>query len=542
MLPRLKISLTLMMLAPFAAANAQQLPDASVLYPETAPRLAPPQPSPSFNLDGAALPRTTAPGGETFALKEIKFQGNTKLSAEQLASLVEPYLGKPVDLAGLQEIANGVTSYYRAAGYPFARAYLPRQDVANGVITMNIVEGRYGEVSATIEKNGVQAPDREAQAYLTSLKKGNVISAAEIERIALIMNDLPGYTAVPIVRPGAEVGSGDLEVRLVESQRTRASIGLDNHGSRYTGLYRARADVARAHNLMLGDELRVTGLLTDGDTGLVALGYAMPLMPNGLRLDLSAVHSSYQLSGDWMTGAGFKGKADILGALVSYPLVRSQMFNLTLSGGLQNKRYTNEIGTRERYNINTLPLAVNFDVRDYLNGGAVTFGALTATAARVGSDNLPFASRDDSFRKVNLDIARIQRVTDRLQASVKASGQHTNDNIDATEFLPISGPSAVRAFPVGEFSGHRGWSAQTELAYNLPQYNVSPYVFYDKGHASNLTTTLKRTLSGYGVGARYNNGGWTVDVMAAWADSGSPSQVEPNERGARIWASIIKRF
>lgn len=531
-----------MMLASFAAANAQQLPDASVLYPETAPRLVPPQPSPAFKLDGAPLPRTAASGGETFALKEIKFQGNTKLSSEQLASAVQPYIGQSVDLAGLQEIANGVTLHYRAAGYPFARAYLPRQDVSNGVITMNIVEGRYSEVAATIEKSGVQAPDREAQAYLSSLKKGEVISAAEIERIALIMNDLPGYTAVPIIRPGAEVGGGDLEMRLVQSQRTRASIGVDNYGSRYTGLYRARADVARAHNLVLGDELRVTGLLTDGDTGLVALGYALPLMPNGLRLDLSAVHSSYELSGDWMTGAGFKGKADILGATVSYPLVRSQKLNLTLSGGLQDKRYKNEIGTLERYTINTLPLAVNFDVRDQFNGGAVTFGALSATAAHVSSDNLPSASRDTNFRKVNLDIARIQRVTDRLQASIKASGQHTNNNIDATEFLPISGPNAVRAFPVGEFSGHRGWSAQAELSYNLPQYNASPYVFYDKGYASNLTTTLKRTLSGYGVGTRFNNGSWIIDVTAAWADAGAPSQVEPNERGARIWASIVKRF
>lgn len=538
----LKTTLTLMLLAPFAHIHAQQLPDASVLYPETEPRLVPPAPSPSFNLDGAPLPRATAPGGQTFTLKDVNFQGNTKLSSEQLSGVVQPFLGKAVDLAGLQEIANLVTSHYRAAGYPFARAYLPRQDVANGSITMNIVEGRFGEVAATIETNGTQSPSSAAQAYLKPLKKGDVISAAEIERIALIMNDLPGYTAVPIVRPGADVGSGDLEVRLVESERTRASIGLDNHGSRYTGLYRARADVARAHNFMLGDELRVTGLLTDGDTGLVALGYGMPLMPNGLRLDLSAIHSSYELSGDWMTGAGFNGKADILGALVSYPLIRSQMSNLTLSGGLQNKRYTNEIGMRERYNINTLPVAVNFDVRDHFNGGAVTFGALTATAARVGNDNLPTASRDQSFRKINLDIARIQRVSDRFQAAVKASGQHTNDNIDATEFIPISGPSAVRAFPVGEFSGHRGWSAQTELSYNLPQYHVSPYVFYDKGHATNTTTTLKRTLSGYGVGARYSNGGWTVDVTAAWADAGAPSQVEPNERGARIWAAVIKRF
>lgn len=456
--------------------------------------------------------------------------------------MVEPFIGKPVDLAGLQVIARVVSEHYRDAGYPFARAYLPQQDIADGVVTLSVVEGRFGEVAATVEADGVQRPDAAAQKYLRSLKSGEVISAAEVERVALIMNDFPGYTAVPIVRPGAEVGSGDLEMRMVEGQQTRASVGVDNHGSRFTGRHRARFDVMRSRNFVFGDELRLTGLVTDGETGLVAIGYSVPVASNGLRLDLSAIHSRYELSGDWMTGAGFHGKADIVGATLSYPIIRSQSRNLSISSGLQHKSYTNEIGARERYNVDVLPVTLNFDVRDGLNGGAITFGALTYLNGRVSNDNTPTASRDREFSKLNLDVARIQRVTQNLQATIRVSGQHTDDNIDATEFLSISGPNAVRAFPVGEFSGHRGWSAQTELAYHLPQYNVSPYVFYDKGYARNTTTTLSRTLAGYGVGARYFNGGWTFDVMAAWAESGAPSQVEPNERGARIWASLVKRF
>ena len=542
MLPRLKLALTTILLAPVVCAHAQQLPDASVLYPETKPRLAPPEPSPSFNLDGSPLPGATAPGGETFTLADVRFEGNTQFSDEQLAAVVDPFIGKPVDLAGLQNIARLVSERYRAAGYPFARAYLPRQDISGGVVVMAVVEGRFGDVAATVESDGVQRPDAAAQKYLKPLKSGEVISAAEIERIALIMNDLPGYTAVPIVRPGAEVGTGDLELRMVEGQQTRGSIGLDNHGSRFTGRNRARVDVARSRNFVFGDELRVTGLLTNGDTGLAALGYSVPVAPNGLRLDLSAIHSRYELSGDWMTGAGFKGKADIMGAALSYPIIRSQRRNLSISGGFQHKKYVNEIGTRERYNVNAVPVTLNFDARDGFNGGAITFGALTYLNGRVSNDNTPTASRDRDFSKINLDVARIQRVTQNLQATVRLSGQHTDDDIDATEFLSISGPNAVRAFPVGEFSGHRGWAAQTELAYNIAKYKVSPYVFYDKGYARNTTTTLSRTLAGYGVGARYFNGDWSFDVMAAWAERGSPSQVDRKDGGARVWASLVKRF
>ena len=405
---RLKTTLSLILLAPFAHhASAQQLPDASVLYPETQPRLAPPQPAPAFDLNGAPLPQNAKAGGEKFVLADVRFQGNSVIASERLAELVRSFLGKSTDLAGLQEMANAVSAHYRANGYPFARAYLPRQDVANGSVTLEIVEGRFGEIAATVGDGSTQRPSAAAQAYLAALKSGEVMASAEIERIALIMNDLPGYTAVPIVRPGAAVGSGDLEVRMVEDERLRASVAVDNHGSRYTGLYRTRVDVARARNFIFGDELRVTGLVTDGKTGMVYLGYGLPVMPNGLRLDLSAVHSSYELSGDWMTGAGFKGKADIFGAQLSYPVIRSQAANLTVSGAAQQKRYTNDIGSRERYTINALPLALNFDVRDGLLGGGLTYGALSALHARVAHDTITNSARDRDFSKLNLDIARL---------------------------------------------------------------------------------------------------------------------------------------
>lgn len=540
---RINSFLSVVLLATFSQpVLAQTIPDASARYPETQPRLPAPPPSPQFKLDGAPLPTGAKAGGERFVLNAVRFKGNSVLSEAALNEAVKPYVGNAIDLAGLQEVANAVSTAYRDAGYSFARAYLPNQDVANGVVLLDILEGRFGEVSATIGDDNSQRTAPEVQGYLSGLQSGQVMSAHAIERASLILNDLPGYTVVPIVRPGAQVGTGDLEVRMVEAQQLRVSAGIDNHGSRNTGLYRGRIDVARSRNFVFGDEIRVTGLLTDGDTGMVSLNYALPLASNGLRLDLGAVHSQYELSGDWLTGQGYKGDANIVHAQLSYPIIRSHQGSLSVSAGMHHKRYENEIGMRERYTINALPVALNFDARDALFGGGLTYGSASMTGTRVGSSDPVNPSRDRSANKFNLDLVRVQRVTDQVQTSARFSGQHTSDNIDATEFISIAGPHAVRAYPVGEYSGHRGWAAQLEMSYAIAGTGFTPYVFYDRGYARNFTSTLSRTLSGYGVGTRFSQAGWYVDLVAAWNGKGGRSTVEPNETGVRIWAAVNKRF
>ncbi|KAG1315451.1 hypothetical protein G6F62_013759 [Rhizopus arrhizus] len=80
----------------------------------------------------------------------------------------------------MQDLANQLTRYYRDAGYPFARVYLPAQGLENGVLRLQVVEGRYGEVK-TEGDAGLAA---RAQAYLSPLKSGDIIESASLERAA----------------------------------------------------------------------------------------------------------------------------------------------------------------------------------------------------------------------------------------------------------------------------------------------------------------------------------------------------------------------
>ena len=48
----------------------------------------------------------------------------------------------------IQNVANTVTEFYRRAGFVLAQAYIPAQEVADGVVAIEVIEGTLGSVLA----------------------------------------------------------------------------------------------------------------------------------------------------------------------------------------------------------------------------------------------------------------------------------------------------------------------------------------------------------------------------------------------------------
>ena len=79
-------------------------------------------------------------------VREIKFSGNTLLSSETLNEAVSAFVDRSLTMAQLKEVADEVMNTYREAGWT-VRAYLPQQEVASGVITIQVVEAVFGGAS-----------------------------------------------------------------------------------------------------------------------------------------------------------------------------------------------------------------------------------------------------------------------------------------------------------------------------------------------------------------------------------------------------------
>ncbi len=124
-----------------SAAFAQAKPDAGQLLQQDRVEPQLPQAAPALTVQPPVL-TPVLPGGATVSIQGVRFEGATVFTDEQLLAVLGGVVGKSFDMAGLQGLAQRLSEYYRASGYPFARAFLPEQKFANGVLTLLVLEGR----------------------------------------------------------------------------------------------------------------------------------------------------------------------------------------------------------------------------------------------------------------------------------------------------------------------------------------------------------------------------------------------------------------
>ncbi|MDY0135914.1 MAG: ShlB/FhaC/HecB family hemolysin secretion/activation protein [Thiomicrospira sp.] len=540
--------LTLALASIGMVAQAATPPDAGQILQETMPQTIQPI-APSVTIDVPTQPLLDERhGGQKVTLNAINITGNIAFSAEQLNAVLGDIRAEPKDLADMRHLANLISLYYRNNGYPFARAYLPAQKLSDGVLNIAVLEGRYGQLVAKGELG------EQVQPFLNQIQSGDLIESSQLERTTLIIGDLPGIRVSPVMKPGQNTGEGDLDLQVEQDKRYNGAVIVDNHGNRYTSAYRAMLNVNANRLFTLGDELNVTGLVTDEKMWFGNAGYSLPLGYSGLRGKLSYVRTSYELTKEYKNLDAI-GIADIVSAGLSYPLKRSQTTNIILNGQIERKSFVDEVRfnqTKKNKSAIVIPLSVNFDHRDALGAGGITYGSVSASW---GDINLETASErqtdkttartQGSFYKLNLDAARIQNIGANFSAYIRIAGQWANKNLDSSEDMSLGGPRGVRAYPQGEASGDQAMLGQIELRYNYKM--LTPYAFYDAGRISVNTSPWSagnntREISGAGLGLRVSYQAWSADIAAAWRNGGGKPQSDTRDDSPRIWASASYRF
>ena len=186
--------------------------------------------------------------------------------------------------------------------------------------------------------------------------------------------------------------------------------------------------------------------------------------------------------------------------------------------------------------------------RDSAGGGGITSGSIGWTLGNLKLDAaLDTYNTLGRFNKFNLDLMRLQALPEGFSLMGRISLQSASKNLDSSEKMSLGGPGDVRAYPTGEASGDEGVLAQLELRYNAGIYE--PYVFWDvgtiKGNAkpNPTATNNKRSLSGGGVGVRFQRNAWSGDIALAWRGTGgAPQSDTSSDPSPRVWAHLEYKF
>lgn len=75
-----------------------------------------------------------------FQVSKINFVGNTKIKTKVLQSMATDIVGNDIYFEDLLTFALRISRYYQSRGYLTSYAYIPPQQIKNGVVTISIVE------------------------------------------------------------------------------------------------------------------------------------------------------------------------------------------------------------------------------------------------------------------------------------------------------------------------------------------------------------------------------------------------------------------
>jgi len=416
---------------------------------------------------------------EQVQVRSFQVQGNTLLDGAAVQAALVPYTGAR-SLADLQRAAQAVQALYGQAGWAAVVVYLPPQPVADGVVTLNVVEGKVGQVQV---QGHQRLSAQRVRAALPSLVEGATPRVRRIDAELQIANENPGRNMAVLLGPGAAPGEVQATVKVDEQPVHRFSASLDNSGNDRTG--HGRVGLGWQHADLTGHDDQFSLNLQTSPTEpsmvrVASAGYRWPLPGLRAALDLFAAYSNVD-GGTQTIAAGdlrFAGAGRIAGARMVWYLPRLGEFDQRLTTGLETRAYLNDCSVAglpagacgaAGESVSVQPLSLEWAAQQ---GGATpllfTLGLShnLALGDKHGDQANFDAVRPGAPRRYTVLRAGAQgsmAVLDDARLAARFSLQHSSDPLVSGEQFGLGGAQSVRGYQERELSGDSGWLLSVEL-------------------------------------------------------------------------------
>ena len=393
----------------------------------------------------------------------------------------------------LQEVAKKVATYYDEHGYILAQAFIPAQKVADGVVAVQVLEGKLASVRVEGNK---KYPASTLKRPFKSLI-GAPVDKDSIESALLTLTNYPGITAFGVLGAGTDVGTTDLTLRVQSEERFRIETVLDNYGTQFAGQDRVQLTLTINDPLHMADRLKLTGLYATGSSSGASHGayggvdYEIPAFSPNDSLHVVHLTNQYDVgaAAASVTAGKSNGKTrvDELGYRHDFDRtrlgsasigvafnVKSATFDSPPSVVYDDKLTTARIDAQwERVDTRFRGVdTVLFSYTHGFNGLLGALGAYDPAAAATSRSSRLGASGE--FNKFNLQMQRLQRLTQYTSLVLRVDGQYTHDPLVSLEQFSLGGPDSVRAYSVSETLAEKGGVASLEFVMGAPGFASRP--------------------------------------------------------------------
>ncbi|MBI3830755.1 MAG: ShlB/FhaC/HecB family hemolysin secretion/activation protein [Planctomycetes bacterium] len=444
-------------------------PKPPVAIPETKPEIADDTKVLVEKLLGVRFIGKTEDVQKQAVVEGVAVDGVALLNTDEFKKRIEPFVGKPISLKAIKEIARVAILYCREQDRPFVNVSIPEQDITKGVLQILVVEGKVGKVD--VEGNKWFRTKQ----FLSQigLKPGDSISEKRIIRDIDYLNQNAFRQVRPVFKPGTEPGTTELTLKVDDRFPVRFYAGYEDTGTQLTGIDRLITGFNWQNGFQAGHEI---GYQFAADIKFEKLlshsGYWRIPLPNRDKLALTwgITETAAPVNQDLnTTGLSWQAGLRYIKTLPHVGILRHDF-----QAGFDLKQTNNnlEFGGTEIFasEIRVAQLALSYHGGEYDRWGNTTF-ALNgffspghSTAFQTGKAYKTARERTDpryNYESVNFE--RIWKLPKGITLVNQVNGQLSDERLQSSEQLLLGGIGTVRGYDDRLISCDEGFSAGTEL-------------------------------------------------------------------------------
>jgi len=423
------------------------------------------------------------------------------LEVQKLVWLVRDQRAKRgITLGQIETVADRITQFYRERGFMLAKAYIPEQDVRDGVVTLTLLLGTLGEVR--VHDNEMYSDE-----YLASVFDNMMlmpVTSSVVEENLYLINDFPGVLGTGYFEPGSQVGDTRLNLNVKAEKSYDANVRIDNHGSEQTGRFRLYGEILWNNLAGNADQLHLAVLAT-GDPGNTTFGqfrYSSRVFSPRLTLAAGISNNDFVLgpgNSESVNTLELSGNTTQIDLISTYALKRSRTSSYYIDVGFERIESVLRVGV----------FGDNDDsLDDFVSSGifAFTFDVLDEDSKILHQGNVKLTSgrfnkgaedgQDEKYNILNVDYSLLtfwnlpfSDVSSRV--IYRTSFQYSGSPLSSIYQYALAGPTRARAYPVNQFSADNAVFMAADLVFNAPGFFdmtyggvnfreiSSPFVFID---------------------------------------------------------------
>ncbi|HLK25790.1 MAG TPA: POTRA domain-containing protein [Caulobacteraceae bacterium] len=490
----------------------------------------PPAPAPGLGLPAAPIPLARQDKSVRLILAGVKFNGAVAVPEARLQPAWADLRGKSVSLADLRAIGRRAEAIYAGAGYPFVAVVLGVQEVRNGIVNYDVVEGRISDLTVL---GSNLAARRQATAAFQPIVNRSPLPLSDVETAYQLAKLVPGLSISGTLRRGSQPGGMDLVIDAQRPIEWRTYVNVNNLYADPVGPWGVLFGADYFGPTKYGDEASAQ-VYTSAPVGrqvLVRASYMQRLNASGTAVTVSGLWGNANPKGS-LSPLAIAEDVTTLRAEVSQPLLERPNSDLLADLGLEGTNQVTKVFTNiglSDDDLRVLDFTFSGEHRHALGrlafSAEIRRGVDIAGASRPGERNLSRFGGDPQATVLRFN-AEVETATFKhLRLVARLNSQYSGQRLTEPDEYSVGNLTIGRGYQPGAALGDNALGGSAELrvgpfgvAKNL---HAEPFAFYDVVSLWNdgpppVLPYAHRTLSSVGGGVRFQfEGKAHMDLLCA---------------------------